>query len=58
MLLKAVLGTIALYLALLARSAWKQGELAQFLRALGIVAVLLGGIALVSWTWIWLDGRG
>lgn len=58
MMLKAVLGAIAAYLLLLARSAWKQGELGQFLRALGIVAVLLGTVALVSWTWIWLDGHG
>lgn len=33
------------YLLLLARSAWKQGEMVQFLRSLLIVAVLCGSIA-------------
>lgn len=33
------------YLLLLARSAWKQGEMRQFLRSLVIVAGLIGAIA-------------
>lgn len=33
------------YLLLLARSAWKQGEMRQFLRSLAILAVLCGAIA-------------
>lgn len=39
---------VAGYLTLLARSAWKQGELPQFLRSLAVVAGLflaIGGIA-------------
>ncbi|MCW2246053.1 hypothetical protein M2352_001644 [Azospirillum fermentarium] len=36
---------MAAYLALLARSAWKQGEFPQFLRSLAIVAVIIGVIA-------------
>ncbi len=43
------------YLLLLARSAWKQGELRQFLRSLLIVALLIGGIAGVVATVIALD---
>lgn len=48
-------GIAALWLALLARSAWKQGEFVQFLRALVIVAA--AGILLVGFVagWIWLD---
>lgn len=53
LILAAVLG----YLLLLARSAWKQGELAQFLRALAIVAALLAFLALTVWGWIALAGR-
>ena len=37
------------YLLLLARSAWKQGELRQFLWSLAIVAGLVGVIAAVVW---------
>ncbi|MFD1623043.1 hypothetical protein [Azospirillum griseum] len=33
------------YLLLLARSAWKQGEIRQFLRSLLIVILLIGSIA-------------
>lgn len=36
---------IAAYLALLARSAWKQGEFRQFVRSLAIVAAMIGLIA-------------
>lgn len=38
---------IAVYLVLLARSAWKQGEIRQFLVSLGVVValmVVLGGV--------------
>ncbi len=52
-----IVGAVLAYLLLLARSAWKQGELAQFVRALGIVAALLGFIALVVWGWIAVMGR-
>lgn len=36
---------VAGYLLLLARSAWKQGEIRQFLRSLVIVALLCATIA-------------
>lgn len=47
---------VGLYLALLARSAWKQGELPQFLRSLTIVAALLAAIALVTAAFLMLEG--
>lgn len=40
---------MAAYLALLARSAWKQGELRQFLLSLAVVAGLIGSIAAAVW---------
>jgi len=46
---------VLLYLLLLARSAWKQGELGQFLRALAIVTGLVTAIILFIRGWIWLD---
>jgi len=49
---------IAGYLLLLARSAWKQGELMQFLRALVIVAVLLLAVGGIVALWIWVDRHG
>lgn len=50
------LGAIAiLWLLLLARSAWKQGELGQFLRALLAVAVLIAAVSGIVAGWIWLD---
>lgn len=55
MVVNGLIGFVALYLALLARSAWKQGELAQFLRSLCIVIGLVGGIAAFVALWIWLD---
>lgn len=39
----------AAYLALLARSAWKQGEFRQFLASLLVVAALIGAIAGAVW---------
>lgn len=47
---------VGAYLALLARSAWKQGEFRQFARGLAFVLALLGTIAAVVWLAIWLDG--
>lgn len=47
---------IALYLMLLARSAWKQGEFVQFARSLGIVVALGLVLALAVWGWIALEG--
>ncbi|OYQ37432.1 hypothetical protein CHU95_01385 [Niveispirillum lacus] len=49
-------GGVVLYLLLLARSAWKQGEFKQFLWGLGIVMGLIGLIGGVIWTWIKLAG--
>ena len=48
----------AVWLALLARSAWKQGEMRQFLVSLGIVAALIGAIAAVTAAFIWWDRQG
>lgn len=45
-------GGVLLYLLLLARSAWKQGEFKQFLWGLLIVAGLIGFIGGVIWVWI------
>ncbi|GAA4252315.1 hypothetical protein [Azospirillum formosense] len=45
------------YLLLLARSAWKQGEMRQFLRSLAIVSVLCGLVAGAVFLAIWLDSR-
>ncbi len=39
----------AAYLALLARSAWKQGEFRQFMASLAVVAALIGSIAAAVW---------
>ncbi len=47
---------VGAYLALLARSAWKQGEFRQFALSLGAVILLLGIISGIVWTVIWLDG--
>lgn len=50
--LYGTLALVVLYLLLLARSAWKQGELGQYLRALLIVAGLIGALGLVVWAWV------
>lgn len=47
---------MAAYLLLLARSAWKQGEFAQFLRSLVIVAAIIGMIAGAVALAVALDG--
>jgi hypothetical protein len=43
---------VLLYLLLLARSAWKQGEFKQFLWGMVIVAGLIGFVGGVIWAWI------
>lgn len=51
-----IAGGVVLYLLLLARSAWKQGEFKQFLWGLVTVIgllTLIGGII-----WIWDAARG
>lgn len=40
---------VAAYLALLARSAWKQGEFRQFLLSLAVVAGLIAAMAGAVW---------
>jgi nitrate reductase gamma subunit len=47
----------AVYVLLLARSAWKQGEMAQFFRSLAVVAGLAAVLALVIGGAILLEGR-
>lgn len=47
-----VAAAIVLYLLLLARSAWKQGEFKQFLWGLAIVAGLMAFIGAVIWAWV------
>lgn len=43
---------VLLYLLLLARSAWKQGEIKQFLWGLLIVIGIIAFIGTVIWGWI------
>lgn len=45
-------GAVLVYLLLLARSAWKQGEFKQFLWGMVIVAGLIGFIGGFIWAWI------
>lgn len=45
-------GAVLVYLLLLARSAWKQGEFKQFLWGMVIVAGLVGFIGGFIWVWI------
>jgi len=47
---------VLLYLLLLARSAWKQGEFKQFLWGMVIVAGLMGFVGGVIWAWIAVAG--
>ena len=49
---------VTVYLALLARSAWKQGELRKFAVSLGIVAGLIGFLVAVTAIFIWVDRQG
>lgn len=46
---------VGLYLALLARSAWKQGELRQFATSLAVVMALGAVIAAAVAFYIWID---
>ncbi|HEV7372331.1 hypothetical protein [Arenibaculum sp.] len=46
-LFQAIALAVAAYLLLLARSAWRQGELPQFLWSLALVTALLGAVAAV-----------
>jgi hypothetical protein len=47
---------VAAYLALLARSAWKQGELRQFMMSCLVLIVLFGVIAAVIAGYVWWRG--
>ena len=47
---------LAGYVLLLARSAWRQGELGQFLVSLAIVAGLAGTLGLAVLIYAWLAG--
>jgi len=48
--------TIAAYLALLARSAWKQGEMRQFVMSCLVLILLLGFLAAVIAGYVWWKG--
>lgn len=48
---------VVAYLLLLARSAWKQGEIRQYLRSLAIVAAICGIVAGSVALAIFLDSR-
>jgi hypothetical protein len=52
-----VLGAMLLYIGLLARSAFRQGEGRQFAVSLGIVAGLLLVVVGLGWLWISLAER-
>ena len=47
---------VAAYLALLARSAWKQGEFRQFMMSCLVLVVLFGVIAAVIAGYVWWRG--
>jgi len=47
---------VAAYLALLARSAWKQGEMRQFMMSCLVLILLLGSLAAVIAGYIWWMG--
>jgi len=47
---------VAAYLALLARSAWKQGEMRQFMMSCLVLILLLGSLAGVIAGYIWWMG--
>jgi hypothetical protein len=44
---------VAAYLALLARSAWKQGEVRQFMMSCLVLVLLFGVIAAVVASYVW-----
>ena len=47
---------LAGYILLLARSAWRQGELKQFLRSLMVVSALAAGLGMATLLYNWLAG--
>ena len=47
---------VAAYLALLARSAWKQGEFRQFMMSCLVLVLLFGSIAAVIASYVWWRG--
>lgn len=47
---------LAGYVLLLARSAWRQGELKQFLLSLAVVLGLAGTLGLAALIYAWLAG--
>jgi len=47
---------VAAYLALLARSAWKQGEFRQFMMSCAVLIILFGILASVITGYIWWHG--
>jgi hypothetical protein len=47
---------VAAYLALLARSAWKQGEMRQFMMSCLVLILLLGSLAAVIAGYVWWKG--
>jgi uncharacterized membrane protein YhdT len=47
---------VAAYLALLARSAWKQGEFRQFMMSCLVLILLFGILALVVTSYVWWRG--
>jgi hypothetical protein len=46
----------AAYLALLARSAWKQGEFRQFVMSCMVLILLFGTLASVIAAYVWWQG--
>lgn len=48
---------VAAYLALLARSAWKQGEIRQFMMSCLVLILLFGIIVSVIGGYVWWHGR-
>jgi hypothetical protein len=47
---------VAAYLALLARSAWKHGEMRQFMMSCLVLILLLGSLAAVIAGYVWWKG--
>jgi len=47
---------VAAYLALLARSAWKQGELRQFMMSCLVLILLFGTLTAVIAGYVWWQG--
>ena len=47
---------VTAYLALLARSAWKQGEFRQFMMSCLVLIILFGTIAAVIASYVWWRG--